>query len=181
MKIKSAYILAGGKSQRMGEDKLFMKVDGKYLLENTIEICKEIFENVILVAKESEKFNSLGCRVVLDSETAQGPMAGIISALKDCKEESCFVTAADFRDLNSIVIESLINAYRGEQYLGLSEKRNIQPLCGIYATSSLYNFAISAMTRNYSLKNTISHLKMRLININSINLRNINFPEDLRK
>jgi len=51
----SAIIMAAGLSKRMNRDKLLMKIKGKFIFEfifETINKCKDCFEDVIIVAKE---------------------------------------------------------------------------------------------------------------------------------
>lgn len=180
MKLRNAYILSGGKSSRMGQDKLFLEVAGKFLLKNTVSVCREIFERVVIVAKEKEKFEEFGCEVLLDLDGAQGPMAGIITALTDCSEDKCFITAADFRDLSSSIIHSLLKEYNGEQYLGLAESEYAQPLCGIYKKSSLEFLLASASQNNYGLQEAVRKMDRRLIPICEKKWRNINTPEDTK-
>ena len=50
-------ILAGGKSKRMGEDKLFLNLNNKNLIEHTInKVKKHLKEFIIITNKENEFF-----------------------------------------------------------------------------------------------------------------------------
>jgi molybdopterin-guanine dinucleotide biosynthesis protein A len=179
MRVNNAYILAGGKSSRMGQDKLFMEVGGKPLLSHALSICSELFQRVSIVAKEKNKFSALDCNVLLDWEGAEGPMAGIVAALQDCPEDYCFITAADLPDLNATTISILVNRYQGEQYFGLKESERIQPLCGIYARSSLASLIDAAKRGRYGLHEALEQLDTKFISVNSDSWRNINRPEDI--
>lgn len=179
MRVNNAYILAGGKSSRMGQDKLFLEVDGKHLLRHTLSTCCELFERVSIVAKEKNKFSAFDCNVVLDWEGADGPMAGIVAALQDCPEDYCFITAADLLDLSTTTISMLVRQYQGEQYFGLKESERIQPLCGIYARSSLASLIDAAKRGRYGLHEALEQLDTKFISVNSDSWRNINRPEDI--
>jgi molybdopterin-guanine dinucleotide biosynthesis protein A len=174
---KTAYILAGGKSQRMGQDKLFLKLSDRTILSHMMEICLSEFETVKLVAKQATKFKSIDADVVFDYPNITGPMAGVIAALLDCREETCFVTAADLYDLNLETIQKLKKEYSGEQYLGISEESGSQPLCGIYHRSALTALKSMASKKNYQMRNAVSHMRHRLILPDVILWRNINTPE----
>jgi molybdopterin-guanine dinucleotide biosynthesis protein A len=175
-----AYILAGGSSRRMEVDKLFLKVGGRSLLERTIDTCEACFEQVKLVAGKSDRFSSLGYRVVLDSPRACGPMAGVIAALEDCDTGSCFVTAADLLDLSTEVIHSLVSRYSGQQYLGLIEANGLQPLCGIYHKSSLEAFYRCAQNNEFCMAVAMRELIHEGVVLPPGQWRNINRPEDLK-
>ena len=45
-------ILAGGKSKRMGKDKLFLKLNDKMLIEHTIDKVKKYLKDMIVVTNQ---------------------------------------------------------------------------------------------------------------------------------
>ena len=51
-------ILAGGKSKRMGKDKLFLKLNNKVLIEYTIDKVKKYFKNFIIITKHKNEYFS---------------------------------------------------------------------------------------------------------------------------
>ena len=175
----TAYILAGGKSHRMGSDKLFLKLGSQSMLEHAIAACDECFKQVKLVAGKRSRFLALNHNVVLDSPRAQGPMAGVIAALEDCETDICFVTAADLPDLTAEIIRSLVSHYRDQQYLGLIEKNGLQPLCGIYHKSSLDVFYHCAQNDKFCMAEALKSLDHSGIALPAGRWRNINCPEDL--
>jgi molybdopterin-guanine dinucleotide biosynthesis protein A len=174
-----AYILAGGKSRRMGQDKLFAEACGQTLIGRVVLTCRSRFESVKLVAKDVDRFDSLPYEVVIDWPHAQGPLAGIISALLDCPDEACFISAADLYDLSSDTIDSLIGNYRGEDYLGVSENGRIQPLCGIYGQSALDRLQAQALDGEYGAIKAVEGLNARTIDVAVTQWRNINTRTDL--
>ncbi len=175
----AAYILAGGQSRRMGLDKLFESVGSQSLLTKTIETCHNITSETYIVAKDKRKFEALPYKILIDDPIADGPLAGIITALKNCKEEYCFVTAADFYDLNPELIQNLAKIYKNEQFLGMNINNRIQPLCGIYNKSCLQVLQEAAKNCNYKMKNILENINSKFINIEISPWRNINLPEDL--
>jgi molybdopterin-guanine dinucleotide biosynthesis protein A len=177
--INRSYILAGGQSQRLGQDKLFVDCDGTSLLGRTIQTCRSLFPEVKLVAKRADKLEKLGCEVVLDWPQADGPLAGVVAALEDCSQESCFVTAADLYDLDSEIVERLIESYNGEQYFGLQEAGGGQPLCGIYHRSALTHLVSCGQAGVWRMKEIVSGLDHGMLPIDRGQWRNINIPSDL--
>ncbi len=171
--------MAGGKSRRMGRDKLFLRVNGVPLLTRTRRVCRDLFAEVYIVARETARFQATGCPVLLDAEGVEGPLAGIITALRHCGEPACFVTAADLRDLDQTVIKRLLEAYAGEQFLGIREPDHCQPLCGIYGVSSLPVFLEAAGRGEYALHIILQDLDCRYIEHGLKVWRNVNSPVDL--
>jgi molybdopterin-guanine dinucleotide biosynthesis protein A len=177
--IEIAYVLAGGRSRRMGTNKLSLVIDGVSLLERTTTKCAASFEQVKLVAPEVGDLAELGYPVILDSPSALGPMAGVIAALEDCQAESCFVTAADLFDLRTEVVELLVSQYSGRQYFGLKERRGTQPLCGIYHKSALAVFCARAAKGQFGMTDALNEMDTDAVALPPGLWRNINCPEDL--
>ena len=174
-----SYILAGGKSRRLGVNKLHVRVGGQSLLERTIATCNTCFTQVKIVAGSREELSAFDCEVILDSPLARGPMAGVIAALEDYQSDQCFITAADLPDLSSHIIKSLMARYLDQQYLGIVETNGLQPLCGIYHLSSLDVLKRAARCGEYSLNRTMQFLNHSGICPPGDQWRNINYPQDL--
>jgi molybdopterin-guanine dinucleotide biosynthesis protein A len=178
-KTEIAYVLAGGKSRRMGSNKLSLIIDGMSMLERTIATCAASFDRIKLVAPVVGALAGLDYTVVQDSPGAAGPMAGVIAALEDCPMDSCFVTAADLIDLRTEVIELLVSQYQGQQFFGLKEQRGIQPLCGIYHVSAVDVFRVRARRGQFGMIDALQELNTGSIALPLSQWRNINCPEDL--
>lgn len=179
--IKRAYVLAGGQSRRMGrgQDKLFLKLNGSTLLERTVTICREVFETVMISAKNPGKFDAIDCAVVSDWSGADGPLAGIVASLEDCGRGACFITAVDFCDLNAGIITSLVKKYNGEDYFGLQENNHLQPLCGIYSIAINKQLMEIAASGNYGMKDALKTCNTGSLPVSVEQWRNINTLSDL--
>lgn len=177
--IDTVYILAGGRSRRMGQDKLFVESEGMSLLGRTVQTCRSVFPEVKLVAKQPGKLGQFGCEIVLDWPHADGPLAGVVAALENCSQECCFVTAADLYDLDQKVITRLINSYNGEQYFGLQEASGGQPLCGIYHRSALPHLISQGNHGKWRMLEIIDGLDHGMLPVDRKHWRNINRPCDL--
>ena len=83
-------ILAGGKSERMGQDKLFLNLNNKNLIEYTINKVKKYFKEFIIITdKKNEFFVKNNLITVKDCIEGQlGPLVGILTAMKWAKENS---------------------------------------------------------------------------------------------
>ena len=81
-------ILAGGKSKRMGENKLFLELNDKPLIEYTIDRVKKYFEKTIIITnQENEFFSKNNLITVKDHIEGQlGPLVGILTAMQWAKK-----------------------------------------------------------------------------------------------
>jgi len=81
-------ILAGGQSKRMGKDKLFLELNNKKLIEHTIDKVKKYLKKIVIITNQDNEFffkNNL--TTVKDCiEGQQGPLVGILTAMKWAKE-----------------------------------------------------------------------------------------------
>lgn len=81
-------ILAGGQGQRMGgADKAFLSLSGQPLIRHVLGRLRPQVGMVILSANgDPSRFADLECPVVSD-ERSQGPLSGILAALRFAKEQ----------------------------------------------------------------------------------------------
>lgn len=79
-------VLAGGKSQRFGQDKVEVNLGNKTLIEHTLDKIKFKFEDVIIV---SNKTNFKNYKIINDCIEGQlGPLVGVLSAMKWIKKNN---------------------------------------------------------------------------------------------
>lgn len=173
-----AFILAGGQSSRAGYDKLLAKINNTTLVEKTISTCENLFISISLVGKTSEKYKHLSYPTLIDCNLADGPMAGIITALENCTAEYCFITASDLYDLNHNVIRQILDSYNNEQFLGAEINNRIQPLCGIYHISCLPILIETAKTGNFKMRDFLKQINAKYISLSISPWRNMNYHED---
>ncbi len=75
------YVLAGGRSSRMGVDKAEMRLGGRTLLEIAVGKLRRICDEVVVVGERAAAPE--GVRVIADGWAGCGPMGGMEAALGD--------------------------------------------------------------------------------------------------
>ncbi len=103
-------ILAGGNSRRMTFPKEFIELEEKYLVHNSIEVLKNIFEDIVVVSNNKEHYKDLKVRVVRDIFYKKGPMAGLHSGLCYSDTEFSFLTACDMPNVDENFIKYIKEA-----------------------------------------------------------------------
>jgi molybdenum cofactor guanylyltransferase len=128
----AAFVLAGGRSSRMGRDKAFLELQGRTLLERALAIARSISDNVRIVGQQ-EKFAAYG-PVVEDVYPGRGPLAGIHAALTASHSELNFVIALDTPFLDAGFAVYLIEQARlsGATVTVPRVAGQAQPLCAVY-------------------------------------------------
>ena len=81
-------ILAGGKSKRMGKDKLFLELNNKMLIEHTINKVEKYLKDIIIITNQkNEYFSKKNLTTIEDCIEGQlGPLVGILTAIKWAKD-----------------------------------------------------------------------------------------------
>ena len=76
-------VLAGGKSQRFGEDKCQVKLGDKLLIDYILSEIIDAFKEVLLISNNKIKYNNSNkISLVEDTKKGLGPLGGILTAMK---------------------------------------------------------------------------------------------------
>ena len=129
----AAFILAGGKSTRMGADKAFVQLEGRTLLARVIDAARSITPNVGIVG-DPAKFASFA-PVVEDIFPGCGPLAGIHAALTNTTADLTIILAVDLPFVSPPLLRFLIDRAEQSPASGAIIPRvdqRWQPLCAVY-------------------------------------------------
>ena len=96
----TAIILAGGKSQRMGSNKAFLKYGGKTFIEHQVNSLSKIFGEIIISANDASAYASLNLPIVADVMPEKSPLSGICAGLMRAKSSYAFIIACDMPFIN---------------------------------------------------------------------------------
>jgi molybdenum cofactor guanylyltransferase len=137
----TAFILAGGKSTRMGADKAFVTLDGRTLLARALDSARSVTPDVRIVGNAA-KFATFA-PVVEDIFPNCGPLGGIHAALRSSPTELNLILAVDVPFVSAALLQYLIARARRSASATVTVAHsggNWQPLCAIYRR----NFADAA-------------------------------------
>src|SRR6476660_7550396 len=132
MKALTAFVLAGGKSTRMGTDKAFLELSGRSLLTNALELAQSVATEVRIVG-DPARFSAFGA-VVQDVYPNRGPLGGIHAALAASDAELNLIIAADLPLLDVRLLKLLIDIAGNCDALVTVPRvaGNYEPLCAVY-------------------------------------------------
>ncbi len=132
MSDSSAFVLAGGKSSRMGSDKAFLQLDGRTLLARALELAQAAAPQVFIVGQR-DKFACFGA-VVEDVFPGRGPLGGIHAALSATATELNLVLAVDLPFMRADFLRYLLERARASSALVVVPRAlgGYQPLCAVY-------------------------------------------------
>jgi len=128
----TAFVLAGGKSSRMGSDKAFLRLGDETLLSRALKVAGTVAEEVRIVG-DAKKFAPFG-RVVEDVYHDRGPLGGIHAALSSSSTELNLMLAVDLPFVDPKFLEYLLLRAResGAMVTLARAGGGLQPLCAAY-------------------------------------------------
>lgn len=133
-------ILCGGKSSRFGSDKAFAPYKGQSFFNRIFQVMSSIFRGMVVVTHAPEKYQGLSAIMLEDEVPNQGPLGGIITALRFVRNQggdAIFVVACDMPLLSERVIRRLLEADDGSALVAYHQETRIESLCALYRPSLL--------------------------------------------
>ena len=186
----AAAVLAGGKNSRMaGQNKAFIQINGVPIIQRTINLLDEIFEEIIVVTNSAEYFKLYENKflIIKDIFRDAGPLGGIHSALTHTSKDAVFVVACDMPFLCHHVIrtQAACSAMLHGDCLVPRIGSSIEPLHAIYnkhVKDAVSEYLLQG--HDHSIKNFLKTVNAYYLDLadNDSNRKifsNINTPHDL--
>jgi molybdopterin-guanine dinucleotide biosynthesis protein A len=127
----AVFILAGGKSTRMGADKAFVVLEGRTLLARALDVARAVTSDVRIVG-DPAKFAGFA-PVVEDVFRGCGPLGGIHAALRASRAELNLMLAVDVPFVSAGLLQFLMaQARRSAAVVTVPRIGGWQPLCAVY-------------------------------------------------
>ena len=182
----TGFVLAGGLSSRMGEDKSLMLFRGKPLIMHAIEALTPLCENVI-ISSNHLVYDFTGCDVWPDELPVLAPVNGLYSCLKRSKTEWNFILTCDMPFTGSQLFAYLLEQAHGEDaVIPLHGQGLVEPLCGLYNRSTLEALERRVEVEQYGILKLLQSIRCRYVDIGPDQefyhkdmFSNLNSPADL--
>lgn len=130
-------VLAGGKSERFGEDKATFLWRGKTFLKWTVDTLNKCGLPVSVVVSEKRKYVLPGVTLLCDLVDSQGPLGGLWTACRFYPDKTLFVVTCDMPGLSTKVVKAMLAQYDGQSEMAVvqTEKRKKNPFPGLYQST----------------------------------------------
>lgn len=182
-------ILAGGKSSRMGFNKAFIDIDGKPIIHRTVNLFKELFDEIIIVTNTPLEYEGFNIIIASDIYKDAGSLGGIYTGLVHASSEFCFVAACDMPFLNKEVISKMMIILNGCSAIVPYIMGRYHPLHAIYSKKCLKPMAEMIKNKDLRITNLFQKIKIKRLEekdwlssepvLSSVD--NINTREDLHR
>ena len=137
----SCIILAGGKSLRLGHDKVLEKVGNSSLIEQVISRIDSLSKEIIIVTAEKRTFLELKgnpkLKYVSDIFPGKGSLGGIYTGLVASNSHYNLVLAADMPFLNQSLLCYMIEIADGFDFVLPRIGKFYEPLHAIYSRNCI--------------------------------------------
>ncbi len=137
----SSIVLAGGKSLRLGHDKVLERVGNKSLLEQVISRVDSLSREIIIVTAKERTFAPLSdhpkIKIISDIFPGQGSLGGIYTGLKKSDSFCNLVVAADMPFLNESLLRYMIEVSDGYDFTLPNVDGLYEPLHAVYSKNCI--------------------------------------------
>jgi len=180
-------ILSGGKCKRMGVNKAFLEINGERLIDRTVELFRELFDEVILVTNEPLPYLDLNATIVGDIIKGAGALGGVYSGLYYASCSHAFVAACDMPFLNRSFIVHMLSSIAHYDVVVPKSDGCLEPLHAVYSKSCLPAIKDQLMRGNLKIIDLYKALNISVISEQEIRkfdlpgrmFLNVNTKEDL--
>jgi molybdopterin-guanine dinucleotide biosynthesis protein A len=181
-KNRAGWILAGGKSSRMGTDKALLSLEGTPLILCAVTAAAAVCGSVSLVG-DPARYSRLGFPVVADTFPGAGPVAGIEAALHATTADWNLILACDMPALSPAVLETL---FIGDDTVDCALPKypdgKVEPLCAVYHRHCHPHIRAALEHGLRKVTIALEGLAIRYIPVTSEeSFTNLNAPEDVRR
>ena len=184
-------ILSGGLSTRFnGQNKAFIRVGGKRILDRLYTIFSELFNEIILVTNDPMQFVEWDLTIVSDIFPVRSSLTGIHAGLFYMKHQFAFFSACDTPFLEKGLVEVLLeNIDRKKDIIMPETSAGMEPLCAIYSKRCLNTAENHIKQNKFKIQRALSNHRLKKIPETVLRAKdpeltsffNINTLEDLAK
>jgi molybdopterin-guanine dinucleotide biosynthesis protein A len=167
-------LLVGGASTRFGSPKALARLDGETLAERAWRTLGETCDERIAVGKAADGLG-LPFTVHDDGSTVRAPIAGVVAGLVAASNDLCVVLPVDC----PLVTPDLLRALAEACACADAAVPQTGPLPGAYRKSALPALQRRLAEERLSLRDALSELDARTIELDEAQLVNVNAPAEL--
>ena len=132
-------VLCGGRSERMGTSKAWLKCHGEHFLTRIVKTIGQVVTPVAVAARSGQVLPSLpnDVRVVYDSFSGGGPLVGLLAALDALADEcdAVFVCACDQPLITPEFVKHVVRLLEDNPAVVIEHDKRLHPLTAVYRLS----------------------------------------------
>ncbi|MBI5892596.1 MAG: molybdenum cofactor guanylyltransferase [Deltaproteobacteria bacterium] len=180
-------ILAGGKSSRMGFNKALIEVNGLKIIERTVNLFKEIFDEIIIITNTPLEYERFDVKIATDLIKDAGALGGIYTGIFHAHSNHSFVAACDMPFLDKDIILKMLNIAVDSDAIVPFANDKFHPLHAVYSKNCLKPMEEAIKNNDLRINNLFQKIRIKKVEdifIKESALRslcNVNTTEDLNE
>lgn len=198
--MKSLIVLCGGRSTRLGQDKGSFNINGKPMIIHVIETLALVADEIVIVLRDENQVddykqlfdrltsnNKTKLKICTDILKDQGPLAGILTGLKNIKSDMAMVIPCDSPFVTEFFINKMFTFSEEADFEAFVPKWSngkVEPLHSIYKKDLQPVIQKLLYKHKRDVKSFIDKLKVEYIDAESLDdtgrsFININRADDV--
>lgn len=161
----SGFILAGGKSSRMGTDKALLVFQEEPLLKHMIKLIEPFCDNIAISGQNSD-YSFFFVEMIPDLYSDCGPIAGIYSSLYHSVTNWNLLVSVDVPFVNEELFLFLISNIGEYDCIIPKHTSGVEPLIGLYHRRTLPAINEMITSGDFKLTSLLSKLNTRYLDCN---------------
>jgi molybdopterin-guanine dinucleotide biosynthesis protein A len=189
----SCIVLAGGKSARLGRNKITENIGGKMLLERVLDTLSLFNCEIIIVTStqsylpELDKYPKV--KLVRDIYPNRGSLGGIYSGLFFSKSFYNLLVAGDMPFLSINLLQYMLDIAQGYDLTAFREGDKFEPLHAVYSKNCIVPLKMLLERENVRIMEILRYVNTRYLTLKEIgrfdhghlSFFNVNYEADLQK
>jgi molybdenum cofactor guanylyltransferase len=163
----SCVVLAGGKSSRLGRNKIFETIGHHNLLERVISRLSILESDIILVTGKDSSLPQLtqypDVKVIQDIYPGKGTLGGLYTGLATSRTYYNLVVACDMPFLNLSLLRYIMSLAEGYDVVIPRTNNILEPLHAVYARSCLATIEFLMQQNRLSILELYPMVKVKYI------------------
>jgi molybdopterin-guanine dinucleotide biosynthesis protein A len=180
--IFAGFVLVGGRSSRMGRDKALLLHHGEALASAIAREVERAAGQCTLIGDPS-RYQPLGYPVIADIYPGEGPLGGILTALRHSSADWNVIVACDMPQITAELFRGLLEAADQRSDLDvlapMGPSARFEPLCSVYhrRCGPVLQSAFDSGVRK--IAEAVKYLRLETVEIPELRaLDNVNTLED---
>lgn len=184
-------ILSGGQNSRMNhENKAFLNVGGRPIIERILDVYRHFFDDIVLVTKAPENYLNLDVRIVTDIIKVPCSLAGLYTGLFHAEHPWAMVLPCDLPFVKKEMVRVLLDHIRDNYSVIIPEtSKGMEALFAVYSKDNLGAMERSLLKGQRKIQSSfragkvykVSEKRLRAADPELLSFYNINRPEELNE
>jgi molybdopterin-guanine dinucleotide biosynthesis protein A len=177
---EAGFVLAGGRSSRMGRDKALLRHWGVPLVVRAAAAVADAAGSVTILG-DPGVYGHFGWPALADAEPGLGPIGGLLTALEHSSAEWNVLVACDMPGLSPDLLRELLRktARTRARCVAPVTADGFEPLCAVYRRNALPEVRSAIAAGRLKMRDLLPLLHaMPVSGFDPACFRNVNTPED---